>query len=262
MSIERMSVVLHHSAASGSDKLVLLGIANHDGDGGAWPSVGTLARYANLSERSIRYSLKRLVEMGELEIDLQAGGNEQTRPDRRPNRYRVHVECPVNCTGGTQHRLRGEADFIPTDDGVKQASERGEAGFRDGGKPTAPEPSLEPSKNHSAKRQSSMTDDWQPDPTNWEGIVSRHKGMDHATELANFRDYFISKDVKRVDWNAGLRQWMRNADKWKRTNPADPPPNPTRLVGPNGYTFCQDCNTPWDNHTQEGCEMIREANYG
>jgi hypothetical protein len=145
MSIERMAVVLHHSKASGSDKLVLLGIANHDGDGGAWPSVGTLARYSNMSERSVRYSLKRLVELGELQVERQAGGNDKTRPDRRPNRYLVNVECPVDCGGGTQHRLRGEADCIPIADGVKQTAQRGEAGFRNGVKHTAAEPSLEPS---------------------------------------------------------------------------------------------------------------------
>jgi hypothetical protein len=112
------------------------------------------------------------------------------------------------------------------------------------------------------KRQSSMTDDWQPDPTNWEGIVARHKGIDHAVELANFRDHYISKAEKRADWNASLRTWMRNADKWKKVNPADPPANPTRLVGPNGYTFCQDCNTPWDKHFEDACIMMQEAMNG
>jgi hypothetical protein len=262
MSIERMAVVLHHSIASGSDKLVLLGIANHDGDGGAWPSVGTLARYANLSERAVRYSLKRLVESGELEVERQAGGNEDTRPDRRPNRYRVHVDCPSNCSGGTQHRLRGEADFMPESDGVKPTSQRGEAGFHNGVKPTAAEPSLEPSKKRISQRQSKMAEDWQPDPANWERIVTTIKGIDHATELENFRDHWLSKDERRADWNASLRNWMRNAKAWQKVNPADPPKNPTRLVGPNGYTFCQDCNTPWEHHTEDACIMMQEAMNG
>lgn len=256
-----MAVVLHHSTASGSDKLVLLGIANHDGDGGAWPSVGTLARYANLSDRAVRYSLKRLVESGELEVERQAGGNEDTRPDRRPNRYRVHVDCPADCTGGTQHRLRGEAHFRSERDGVKPTSERGEAGFRDGVKPTAAEPSLEPSKKPIAKTQTSMTEDWQPDPANWQRICTATKGVDHTTELENFRDHYISKAEKRADWNASLRTWMRNAEKWKRTNPADPPANPPRVVGPNGYTFCQDCDTPWSDHDEESCKIMTEAKY-
>lgn len=34
MSIEAMAVALHHSKTQGATKLVLLGIANHEGDGG------------------------------------------------------------------------------------------------------------------------------------------------------------------------------------------------------------------------------------
>lgn len=140
-----MSVVLHHSVSSGTDKVVLLGIANHEGDGGSWPAVETLARYANCTERSVRYSLRRLVESGELRVIRQGGGTDDTRDDRRPNLYRVLVTCPDDCAGGTSHRPRGETDFRPTANGVKPTSERGEAGFRDGVKPTSAEPSLEPS---------------------------------------------------------------------------------------------------------------------
>ena len=43
MSIELMSLVLHHSVAQPTHKLILLGIANHQGDGGAWPSIETLS---------------------------------------------------------------------------------------------------------------------------------------------------------------------------------------------------------------------------
>jgi hypothetical protein len=109
------------------------------------------------------------------------------------------------------------------------------------------------------KRQSSMTADWQPDPENWRGIVARHKGIDHTTELDNFRDHYISKAEKRVDWDASLRTWMRNADKWKKVNPADPPKNLVRLVGPNGYTFCQECNRLWEDHNEDACIMMQQA---
>jgi hypothetical protein len=107
-----------------------------------------------------------------------------------------------------------------------------------------------------------MTEDWQPDPKNWERIVTSTKGIDHQLELDNFRDHWLSKADKRTDWNASLRTWMRNAQKWQKVNPADPPKNPVRLVGPNGYTFCQDCNTLWQDHNDEACIMMQEAMYG
>lgn len=144
MSVEAIAVCLHHSRAAKTDKLVLLGIANHDGDGGAWPSVATLARYANCSERHVQRAIANLVDLGELQVVRQRGGNEGTRADRRPNLYRVRVSCPPNCDGSTQHRLRGDAGDTPFDGATKQA-QRGDISDTHGVTPVSPEPSLEPS---------------------------------------------------------------------------------------------------------------------
>jgi len=50
MSLEKIIDVLYHSKAEGARKLVLIGIANHEGDQGSYPAVATLAKYANCSE--------------------------------------------------------------------------------------------------------------------------------------------------------------------------------------------------------------------
>lgn len=228
MSVEAIAAVLHHSQASGTDKVVLIGIANHEGDGGSWPAVATLAKYAQCTERAVRYSLKRLVGSGELTVIRQAGGNENTRSDRRTNLYRVTVSCPDDCAGGSNHKARGEADFPPTDNGVKQASERGEAGFRHGVKPTSPEPYLEPSKNHTKKRSSRMTSEWQPNSDNLAIIQQKHPTMNAIAELDNFRDHYISKGETRADWDASFRTWMRNAEKWAK-------PDKTRHTPTGGF---------------------------
>lgn len=121
MSIESIAVCLHHSKATGTDKVVLLGIANHDGDGGAWPTVATLAKYANVSERNTQRAIERLIEIGEIKRHMQQGGNASTRADKRPNRYEVLVRCPADCDGTPQHR-----------NGVSFVSERGVAGDMNG----------------------------------------------------------------------------------------------------------------------------------
>ena len=46
MSVESISWALRVQELTPTDKLVLIGIANHDGDGGSWPSIATLAMYA------------------------------------------------------------------------------------------------------------------------------------------------------------------------------------------------------------------------
>lgn len=104
MSVEALAVVLHHSRAKGTVKLVALGIANHDGDGGAWPSVATLARYANVHPRNVQKALVRLQQLGELWVEPQAGGLGNLADCDRPNLYHVTLRCPTWCDGTPQHR--------------------------------------------------------------------------------------------------------------------------------------------------------------
>lgn len=142
-----MAVVLHHSKSTGTDKVVLLGIANHDGDGGAWPSIETLCKYANRSERAVQYAISRLVELGELVVVDQDGGTHQTDPRYRPNLYVLTVRCPPDCDGTVQHRTTpGVQSVAPLDDsGVQSSAVRGATDRGSGVQPVAPEPSIQPS---------------------------------------------------------------------------------------------------------------------
>jgi len=106
VSIESMSLVLNHSKARGTAKLILIGVANHEGDGGAWPSLSTLMRYANVDRRNAQRALTKLVELGELQVLRQKGGNELTQSAFRPNLYRVTVQCPATCDRTSQHRTK------------------------------------------------------------------------------------------------------------------------------------------------------------
>ena len=130
MSVESISLVLNRSKATGTDKLVLIGIANHDGDGGSWPSIATLARYANKSESAVIRSLRRLEAMGEIVTHRNAGGTRSTRSDRRPNRYEITLSTTLT------HGVASTPGRCMSRGGVQR--ENGVAS-------TPPEPSLEPS---------------------------------------------------------------------------------------------------------------------
>ncbi len=108
MSIEAVSLVLNKSKATGRAKLVLLGIANHLGDQGAWPSIATLARYANASERSVKRDLQELVELGELKIELQ---NAPTNHQYKTNLYWITIQAGVTteASGVTDWVSRGDS---------------------------------------------------------------------------------------------------------------------------------------------------------
>lgn len=106
MSVEHLAATLHHSQATGTVKLILLGIANHAGDGGSWPSLRTLSVYAHVDVRTVRRALARLEELGEIARHVQAGGLAHVHPYERPNLYEVLVTCPEGCEGGPNHRAR------------------------------------------------------------------------------------------------------------------------------------------------------------
>jgi Helix-turn-helix domain len=120
-----------------TQKLVLIGIANHDGDGGAWPSVATLAGYAQVGPRQVQKVVAALVELGLVTVEVNAGGNDKTPVDRRPNRYTLHLDGVS--PGSPRPDERGVAEDVP----------RGVAEFADGVSPGSPEPSIEPSEEPS-----------------------------------------------------------------------------------------------------------------
>ena len=159
MSNEAMAIALHHSRSSGTTKLVLLGIANHDGDGGAWPSLATLATYAGgVSERTVSRAISELVELGEVSVERNAGGLRNCRDDRRPNLYHFLLSCPPECDGSKNHRVRRHgvtpvstrrtdvpvdnfSDTWPEDsDGVTLVTERVDTGDIHGVTPVSTEP--------------------------------------------------------------------------------------------------------------------------
>ena len=72
MSIQTMSAVWQHSRSEGRARLVLLAIADHQGQIGAWPSIATIAKMVNASERSVQRDIQELQKLGELRVEVQA----------------------------------------------------------------------------------------------------------------------------------------------------------------------------------------------
>lgn len=148
MSVEAFAIALNHSRAKGSARLVLMGIANHDGDGGAWPSVATLARYANITPRNVQKALQTLVELREIAISVQGGGTASTVDHRRPNLYHWLLQCPPDCDRTKNHRTKRSLPVLEPltasyPQGVSVATPGVEGDAR-GVSVATPEPSLEP----------------------------------------------------------------------------------------------------------------------
>jgi len=104
MSIKALSWALETTTGSPTKKLVLLYLADryNDDERAAWPSVGTISRVTELSERTVRRAIHELLEDGL----IQASGWTGQRADRQTKRYRLALH-----TGGhidTPHYLRGD----------------------------------------------------------------------------------------------------------------------------------------------------------
>jgi hypothetical protein len=236
MSVEAMAIVLHHSQAKGTARLVLVGIANHDGDGGAWPSIATLARYTGTSERRVQQTLRELEMAGEITVVRQGGGLAATAHHQRTNLYTINVRCPDDCDGTRNHGVKkdapGEAEFT----GRVKPVAPGRV------KPVAPEPSLEPSLNlqpppsaaartRSAEPRGTRLPDPFPltdDLKAWARTDCPNVG---PTDHEQFLDYWRAvpgAKGRKIDWPATWKRWMREEQKRRSSPGRNGRPQPDR----------------------------------
>jgi hypothetical protein len=129
LSHQATTWVMEFSQSKLADRLVLGAIAHRvsNDDGEAWPSVRTIAREANVSERSAHYSIKKLQGLGELEVRIASskhGTNTYKMPKFLTWVQTLHLGVQKT-TGRVQNPRRG----------VQSTTRRGAE--------VAPEPSFE-----------------------------------------------------------------------------------------------------------------------
>lgn len=188
MSIEAVSLVLNKSKAQGRAKLVLIGIANHLGDHGAWPSIATLARYANASERSVKRDIQELVALGELKVELQAAPiNKQ---------YKTNLYW-ITLAGVTDEVSRGDNS--------------GKSGVTPIGTQTINRNLKEPIyKSSKINSDFSITNEMQ----SWLQEKGFSLNIQEQTEL--FIGHYQATGKVMKDWQAAWRNWMIKAAKWNK----------------------------------------------
>jgi len=201
-------------------KLVLLALANRANHetGLCYPGQERIGQECSMSARTVRRHLKSLEQQGL--ITRRARMLPEGR-GRTSDEYRLAYYQPDNAsarsgpTGQNGTTNRSKRDDQP--DTVVRG--------------TVSEPKEEPKDKK--QRNTSMTETWEPDPTNLERIKAKHPTVNVAIELDNFRDYYISKGEKRADWNASLRTWIRNAEKFAKAK-GQPEPTPGFPAGAGG----------------------------
>lgn len=132
MSVQAISWVLDHSHTRGTDRLVLISLANHagrspiDGAWESWPSIATITREAGLDRtRTVQESLARLEATGAITRQINGAPDTRIRPDRRPSLYRITTTpTPPTTTTAAEpepaqltadqrrHRIRQAAELL------------------------------------------------------------------------------------------------------------------------------------------------------
>lgn len=110
LSIQQIGIVLNHSRAMGTTKMVLMGIAWHIGKdplAGCYPSQQTLADYANCSTRQVRRCIDELVGLDELHVI--SNGSYRRGSIASTNLYTVILDCPDWCDKSMNHSFLDEA---------------------------------------------------------------------------------------------------------------------------------------------------------
>jgi hypothetical protein len=144
LSITLMSAVWRIHCNTPAEKLVLLALAdNANDDGACWPSRSTIARKTGLSEQGVRNQVESLSKSKLITVEPRF----DKAGDRTSNIYRL------NLPGGQQICPPPQASCPQVG---KLVAHGGQLGGPRVGNAVAPDPSVEPSRNHQPNRISDV----------------------------------------------------------------------------------------------------------
>lgn len=83
-----------------------------------------------------------------------------------------------------------------------------------GDKPTTPTTSTPKKKVTKTIHSTAIPEDWTPSEKTLAHTRERYPSMPIGEQLENFRDYYLSKGVKRSNWDAAWRTWCRNGNNY------------------------------------------------
>lgn len=153
MSIQWLSWVFDSVDIGGSQRLVLLSLANHADDRGiCWPSIDTVAKEARLSRRRVEEAIRGLVGTG---IVKRTVNGAPVPGSNRPNLYRL-LKAPDEVAGAKSSapdvpapdEVSGPDEVAPDETSSMPRTERPPLPRTDRPAKPSVEPSVEPSRTH------------------------------------------------------------------------------------------------------------------
>lgn len=208
MSISALTLALYHSNATYSNRLVLIAIANFEGEDGAWPSIETIGRLAGgVNRRTVQRAIDSLVADGELT---------EVRRDGVTNLYKINITCPDDCDGSSHHRKKKGGGLQTTrrqivQDGVTSPTEGGGVQTTGGAVSRPPESLTNPIKNQ--KNNLLLPRDWEPSSELMEMFKTKWPSIDPGYHIEQFKLYWWGCGGSKKDWDLTFQSWMLREQK-------------------------------------------------
>ncbi len=187
MSIEVMNAVWKSSQSTGRTKLVLLAIADHQGEQGAWPSLGTLAKMAGASERSVQRDIEELEKLGELQVTRYGS---PTKGRNKTNLYFVTLDDVTNS------RIVSDDVTNRADDMTKSADD------------VTPVVVQTLNRNINKNVETELPSDWYPSEKLLDMFKTKWPSLNAERETENFRLWYLEKGTRHKNWDMTFQRWM------------------------------------------------------
>lgn len=198
MSIEVMNAVWKSSKATGRTKLVLLAIADHQGEQGAWPSLGTLAKMAGASERSVQRDIETLEKLGELSVTRYGS---PTKGRNKTNLYFVTLDDV------TDSRIVSDDMTNRADDVTNRADDM----------TTAVVQTL--NRDITRNKETRLTEDWYPSQKLLDMFKTKWPLLNAETQIENFKLWYLEKGTTHKNWDMAFQRWMNtNQEQAEKRN--------------------------------------------
>lgn len=215
MSAQAFGWVLDHSTTTGSERLVLISLANHARPDGteAWPSIAQVAKEAGVHESTVKRCLRSLEERGFIQTEFNVGFPRR-RADRRTNSYTVVMTVENPAVHGGASRSTGA--HLESNGGASTLDHGGASGDRALSTSLKEEPSRERVREAPA-RPVPLPSGFVVSPKMEAWAREHAPAVDWHTQTDQFRDHHTAKGSTMRDWEAAWRTWMRNSQQWSRS---------------------------------------------
>jgi hypothetical protein len=210
MSISALTLALYHSKATYSNRLVLIAIANFEGENGAYPSLETIGRLAGgINRRTVQRAIDSLVELGEVV---------EVRRDGVTNLYKITLACPDDCDGTSHHRKKkgGGVQTTPVQivqEGAAISTLGGGVQTTRGAVSRPPESLNNLNKNLNKNRQ--LSKDWEPSDELMKMFKTKWPAIDPVYHIEQFKLYWWATGTTKKDWDLTFQSWMNKEQNRK-----------------------------------------------